>query len=268
MTRRIWTRSELIVAFNLYCKLRFGQCHGRNPQVVELARVLHRTPNAVAMKLCNFASFDSAHQRRGVAGLTNVGRADKAIWDEFNSEWNRLAVESEQAMRQMLGERGEEPAPDPAQERDFEQIATDVPSGPTESLRLQHVRLGQAFFRATVLASYNEQCCVCQLPCKALLIASHIIPWAKRPELRLDPRNGLCLCAMHDKAFDRGLLAINSEMRIILSRSIEASISHPIIESMFIAFRDQSLHLPEKFESNPSYLEYHRINIYQAAGAR
>src|SRR5258706_11315334 len=60
MSRRAWTRDELVIAFNLYCKLRFGQCHGRNPAVIQLAKVLDRSPNAVAMKLCNFASFDPA----------------------------------------------------------------------------------------------------------------------------------------------------------------------------------------------------------------
>src|SRR3984893_17325490 len=108
MSRRAWTRDELVVAFNLYCKLRFGQCHGRNPAVIELARVLDRSPNAIAMKLCNFASFDPAHQRRGVTGLGNASRADKEIWEEFNTDWNRLAVVSEKAFRELVGERGEE----------------------------------------------------------------------------------------------------------------------------------------------------------------
>jgi hypothetical protein len=60
MPRRFWTRNELIVAFNLYCKMRFGQLHRRNPQVIQLANQLGRTPSAVAMKLCNFAAFDPA----------------------------------------------------------------------------------------------------------------------------------------------------------------------------------------------------------------
>src|SRR5258707_1147829 len=115
MPRRSWTRDELIVAFNLYCKLRFGQCHGRNQQVIQLARVLARTPNAVAMKLCNFASFDPAHQDRGISGLGNASRADRAIWDEFNADWSRLAVESERAYRELLGEIDEDMATEEAE---------------------------------------------------------------------------------------------------------------------------------------------------------
>src|SRR5262249_55110553 len=250
MPRRSWTRDELIVAFNLYCKLRFGQCHGRNPHVIELAKVLERTPNAVAMKLCNFASFDPAHQRRGIAGLGNVGRADRNIWDEFNTDWNRLAVESERAFQELLGE----PAPGltggAEAEQSLEPSPTEVPATPTETQRLQNVRLGQSFFRTTVLASYHDQCCMCRLSCKALLIASHIVPWAARPDLRLDPRNALCLCAMHDKAFDRGLVAVDAGFRIVISRHLEDYLPHAVIEAMFIAFRDQLIHLPEKFRPN------------------
>jgi putative restriction endonuclease len=65
MVRRNWTRDELIVAFNLYCKLPFGQLHAKNPRVVEMARALGRTPGSVAMKLVNFAALDPTHRHRG-----------------------------------------------------------------------------------------------------------------------------------------------------------------------------------------------------------
>lgn len=53
-----WTRDELILAFNLYCKIPFGTIHIRNPQIIALAKVLRRTPSAVSWKLANFASLD------------------------------------------------------------------------------------------------------------------------------------------------------------------------------------------------------------------
>jgi hypothetical protein len=264
MPRRSWTRDELIVAFNLYCKLRFGQCHRGNPQIIELAEALGRTPSAVSMKLCNFAAFDPSHQRRGVSGLGNASRADKEIWDEFNADWNRLAVESERATRDLLGENADRPAKESGEETESELSLVGIPEAKTETQRLQNVRLGQAFFRSMVLASYHDQCCMCRLSCKALLIASHIVPWAARPELRLDPRNGLSLCAMHDRAFDRGLITVDARFQILVSPGIENFRPHGVIETMFIAFRDQPIHLPEKFKPNADHLEYHRTKIYQA----
>ena len=57
-TRNNWTREELILAFNLYCKLPYGQFNNRNSEVKILADLIVRTPGAVAYKLVNFVSLD------------------------------------------------------------------------------------------------------------------------------------------------------------------------------------------------------------------
>jgi putative restriction endonuclease len=67
--RKNWSKQELILAFNLYCKLPFGQYRSTNKKVQELAKVIGRTPNAVALKLGNLARLDPFHQKRGVKGL-------------------------------------------------------------------------------------------------------------------------------------------------------------------------------------------------------
>ncbi len=218
---------------------------------------------AVAMKLCNFASLDPAHQERGVSGLGNASHADKALWAEFNSDWNRMGIESEKAARKHLGNQPEELADEEQAEAASEPSTAAIPAGRTESLRLQNVRLGQTFFRSTVLASYGGQCCMCRLACKALLVASHIVPWAAQPALRLDPRNGLCLCAMHDRAFDRGLVSVDEGLAVMVSRLLESLPPHPVIEGMFIALRDRAIDLPEKFRPSGEHLAYHRTRIYQ-----
>jgi len=56
MERRLWSREELLVTLNLYLKLPFGKMHSRNPEVIRLADLLERSPNAIAMRLTNFAS--------------------------------------------------------------------------------------------------------------------------------------------------------------------------------------------------------------------
>ena len=71
-SRKKWTRDELIVVFNLYCKSPFGRIHRSNPEIVRLAESIGRTPSAVAMKMVNFASFDPVHQNRNVKGLQHA----------------------------------------------------------------------------------------------------------------------------------------------------------------------------------------------------
>ena len=76
MTQREWTREELIVAFNLYCKIPFGRIHIRNPLVIELAQAIRRTPSAVSWKLANFARLDPALKNRNLAGASRGARAE------------------------------------------------------------------------------------------------------------------------------------------------------------------------------------------------
>lgn len=64
-----WSHDELVIACGLYFTLPFGQMHSRNPNIIEVAGLLGRTPSSLAMKLVNLASLDPAHQARGVRGL-------------------------------------------------------------------------------------------------------------------------------------------------------------------------------------------------------
>lgn len=258
MERRNWTRDELVVAFNHYCKLPFGQLHAKNPRIISLAKLLDRTPGSLAMKLVNFAALDPTHQKRGISGLKNTSKADQAIWNEFNGNWTDLAAESERASRQRQG--AEIPNPEALATADSAE-----PPAETERESWVTVRLGQSFFRDTILASYGTRCCVCNLHVESLLVASHIVPWAARPDLRVNPRNGLCLCALHDRAFDRGLVTIDVRMSMTLSPRLEQYLPDDVVEKMFVAYRDVLIRLPEKFSPSPEYLDYHRSTIYQKA---
>jgi len=260
MSRRQWTRNELLVAFNLYCKLPFGQLHSRTPHIIELSRLLDRTPGSVAMKLVNFASLDPTHQGRGVTGLKNTSKSDRAIWEQFNANWTDLAAESERAYRDLIGKS----ATDPAEPEEEEQDDLPVRGGvETEKHQLTKVRLGQSFFRQTVLTSYSGRCCVCGLPEESLLVAGHIVPWAVRPDLRMNPRNGLCLCALHDRAFDRGLISLGGDLTMKVSPRLEVHLPEEVTERMFLRYRDKSIHLPEKFGPEAAFLEYHQRAIFR-----
>src|SRR6202790_2690565 len=103
MPRRDWTREELIVAFNLYCKIPFGRIHIRNPLIIELARSIGRTPSAVSWKLANFARLDPALKARRIAGATHGAQGEVDVWNEFNNNWEKLAFESERLLQSMTG---------------------------------------------------------------------------------------------------------------------------------------------------------------------
>ena len=92
---RPWDRTELLIVFRLYCHTPFGRLHERNPEIIDLARRIYRTPGAVAMKACNFASLDPGQRVRGIKALTNTSQADRALWDSFLDNSAAIAQEAE-----------------------------------------------------------------------------------------------------------------------------------------------------------------------------
>lgn len=65
--RVAWSREELLVAFRRYCRTPFGKLHQHNPEIIELARLLGRTPSGVGMKAGNLARLGPALRARRAA---------------------------------------------------------------------------------------------------------------------------------------------------------------------------------------------------------
>lgn len=59
------------LAFYLYCKIPFWKIHLTNPEIIEFASCIGRTPSAFAIKMCNLVAHDSNQQMRGVKGLAH-----------------------------------------------------------------------------------------------------------------------------------------------------------------------------------------------------
>jgi putative restriction endonuclease len=94
----LWTREELILAINLYCKIPFGKIHQRNSEIIHLASLINRTPGSVALKMVNFASLDPSLKARGIKGASNASKLDSEIWNEFFNAWDILPFESEKIL--------------------------------------------------------------------------------------------------------------------------------------------------------------------------
>lgn len=97
--RRNWTRNETILALNLYYSLPHGQRIKSNKHIIELASFIHRTPDAVAMKLGNFARLDINEIKEGRSGLSNGSMLDKEIWNEFVNDLARFRDEVESVLK-------------------------------------------------------------------------------------------------------------------------------------------------------------------------
>lgn len=251
-SRNLWNREQTIIALNLYCKIPFNKVSSTHPEILRVANIINRTPNSVKMKIGNFGSFDSELKNRGIVGLGNTSKLDETIWNEFNENWEKLAYESELLIAQALKQ--------PIENASNIEMS-DVPLGKERDAIIKQ-RVNQNFFRSTILSSYNSKCCITGLSIPDLLIASHIIPWAKDAENRLNPRNGLCLNAMHDRAFDLGYITITTDFKVKISKYIYEYKRETAVSELFLMIDSKDIILPDKFIPCKEFLEYHNNNIF------
>lgn len=249
----LWNRDELILAFDLYCRIPFGKTSAKHPLVIKLAKLLKRSPAGVGRKLGNFASFDPELQKRQISGLTHASKLDREIWDEFSCDWNRLVLEARRLREELAT------APEADEEDDFEIV---LPRGISERETIRKARIFQAFFRDTVLSSYDETCCVTGLRIRECLVAGHIIPWSVSEQLRADPRNGLCLSATFDRLFDRGLMTISKNLEVIVSPSLR-DLGDNRITDMICKYHGSPMLRPRRFTPLEAHLQWHRSNVYR-----
>ncbi len=209
--------------------------------VIGAAREAGLDPSAVP----DFLGFDGTADA-SLLGQDELGDREIAI----AMDGVRNAVETER-MREMLGERD------------------------TERLVEQKIRVGQHRFAAAVLAAYANRCGFCGwspegLRSRGLLLASHIKPWkdCASDHERLDPRNGIAACPMHDKAFDGGLLTVNGGLRIHRARDLEARLGDPPTGAFFGAgvLRPSLLVGQDSEGPDKAYLDYHRKHVFERVG--
>lgn len=243
-----WTRQQSLVAFSLYCRLPFGRFHSKNPEIIQYAHLIGRTPSALAMKLSNIASLDPAITSTGRSGLSGVSSADKAMWQEMQQDWAAFSIAMAQAEQELDAEK--------------ETAVEDGPAKLTTKLAEVTVRIGQQFFRNAVLSAYNQRCCISGLANPKLLVASHIVPWREDEQNRLNPHNGLALSALHDKAFDLGLITVDEDYRVVVSNQ-SINTKDTFFMSAVASFHGKSIALPEKFSPASQFLAFHREHIFQ-----
>ena len=251
---KAWSRDETLVALGLYLQLPYGKLDHRNKEIVKIAKALNRTPSSLSMKMCNIGRLDPSLREKGKLALGHGAKLEHEIWDEFEGRHEELIQSYESIVTSLVG--GKNICEDDA--------SIKTPPG-LDGVRLQKYRVNQSFFRRSVLASYNECCCVTGISDSRLLVASHIKPWAEceTGNERTDACNGLCLSPLYDKAFDIGLFTLDEDYKIILSKSLRERLSHEVYVENFLKYEHGAIKLPLRCVPSQSFLEYHRTKIFR-----
>ncbi len=120
-------------------------------------------------------------------------------------------------------------------------------------------------FRHKVLRAYGHRCAVCGYDLKLGsgdlgLEAAHI-KWhqAGGPDIE---SNGLALCALHHRLFDRGAFSLSDDGVILISQEIHGTSG---LEEMLLLFRGNKPMNPqcEVYRPSSRYLKWHREEVFR-----
>lgn len=252
MARRNWTHDELVLALAVYHKLPFGKLHTRTPEVAELGELIGRGANAAALRLVNFAACDPYILETGRTGMPGGESVCQPVWNEYDNDKERLFREAAEIKARLQSQ---------SIEASLELTDADFVGHERDSVIRQ--RVDQQAFRQMILNNYNSICAVTGINDSRLLIASHIIPWADNEATRLNPKNGICLSALFDKAFDQGLITIRpDDYTIRISPALADSLTRESFDEQFSRYQDKKIILPEEHSPAPEFLEYHAEQIF------
>jgi putative restriction endonuclease len=120
------------------------------------------------------------------------------------------------------------------------------------------VRIGQTYYRKMIVTLYGGKCCITGLDVPKLLRASHIIPWSKDKENRMNPENGLCLSGTYDLAFDQHLISFDEDYKMIVGNEISDHFTTTVTRNYFKKFVGKKIVFPSKFLPSQVFLQTHR----------
>ena len=141
----------------------------------------------------------------------------------------------------------------------------DITKEGEDQLSITKRRKSQDYFRRMILANYGGRCALTGISVPQLLLASHIIPWADKSHKkdRLNPCNGICLSALYDKAFDKGLFTISpDDYTIQLSSALREYGTQEYFDKQFGSISGKQITMPIEYKPNRDFLAYHRDHVF------
>lgn len=259
MTRRNWSRPETLMALAFYLcpPLPRKNWDDSDAEIQLLAGEIGRTESAVCFKIANLKACDP--KRTGL-GFTNTAGMDRQVINEYLANPDETMSEAMWELEQIgiqISYDGEIESPGSSRPPTEKQLGL-------ECIERVRTRVNQDYFRNVLLANYGGTCCLSGIDIPALLTASHIKPWAAAtPSERLMSSNGLLLNALHDRAFDRGLITLDDRYRIVVSSRVPHT---PTNDQWLYAFEGRKITLPGRDESTwPSldFIHYHNDYVFE-----
>ncbi len=122
-------------------------------------------------------------------------------------------------------------------------------------------------FRENVLKAYEYKCAVCGFDVKlrhqpVALEAAHI-KWhqAGGPDIEV---NGLALCSLHHKLFDRGVFTLSEHLEVLVSEYANGSVG---FEEWLMRFHGRTINFPQRHSYYPqgNFIGWHMKEVFKGA---
>jgi len=118
----------------------------------------------------------------------------------------------------------------------------------------------QKFFDDKVKFNYRYKSALTGDTDEENLVATRIVPWADNKDIRLDPRNGICLTKTLSKAFTQGYFTFPDQGRIVLS---DVSATDPEVNKALKKYKNRKIYMNKEYSPNKNYLKYHREHVFR-----
>lgn len=236
---------EDVACLFLYLKHGRKQLYDDDPEVIELANSIGRSPTSVAYKLANFIFVDRGR------GFQHISKTDRRVWEAYKDDYDSLRTiydmikSGSSTAKEMLHE-----------ELNIDEGDFYIP----DSMGVAPIRAGTEKIRINALTNYNCKCAICGLDHPKLLISSHIVPWSADEHNRGDPGNVILLCPLHDKLFDLGFISISDDFSVIVSKALAG---YDATSRTVMSIAGARLNVPAKYPPKLEYLQYHRQHVFK-----
>lgn len=260
----LWTDEQITLALHLYTVTPYSKISPKNPEVIDLANLLGRSPGAISLKLSNLAACDQKGLALGHKGSSHGSKLDAFVWKKYLSN-NELDIEKLNRDAEKIRQR---------------LLNTKISHQPTGSLEIDldirslrdqeryytmKARLDQSLFRRAVLANFNSRCPFSDCAIPELIDAAHILPWNDYPKIRMKLSNGLLLNKLIHIAFDKNMLGIDPNGQIVLSKFLLKKVAGGPCQQFFSLIKNHRLDFNQlRCQPNKDYL-HERFKSFQEA---
>ena len=137
--------------------------------------------------------------------------------------------------------------------------------GAEQAQGIEQRRQRDPAFREQVLTAYEYSCAVCRIDIrldeKSLALDAAHIKWHAAGGPDIVP-NGLALCSLHHRVFDKGGLTVDRDLRVRISERVMGTTGR---QEALLRFNCEPLLRPQRVEQVPKceFLDWHQRNVFR-----